>query len=93
MKTTMELPDDLMREIKMRAVRAGRKLKDEIAELLQLGLRRADAAELAEPTIVFDDRGFPVMGGGKQPKNHTLTPEKISEILLEQEDERYRNSA
>lgn len=38
MKTTLELPDDLMRRIKIRAVNEDRKLKDVIAELLRRGL-------------------------------------------------------
>jgi plasmid stability protein len=38
MKTTLHLPDDLVREIKLRAVREGKKLKDEVADLLRKGL-------------------------------------------------------
>jgi hypothetical protein len=38
MKTTMELPDDLMKQIKLRAVHEEQKLKDMIAELLRKGL-------------------------------------------------------
>ncbi|MGE0057227.1 MAG: antitoxin, partial [Dehalococcoidia bacterium] len=38
MKTTLELPDDLMREIKVRAAREDRKLKDLVTELLRKGL-------------------------------------------------------
>jgi hypothetical protein len=45
MKTTLELPDDLMRRIKLRAVHRNRKLKDEIALLLEAGLAEAPPAE------------------------------------------------
>ena len=38
MKTAIELPDDLMRRIKLRAVQHNRKLKDEIAQLLEAGI-------------------------------------------------------
>src|SRR5205823_14157163 len=38
MKMTVELPEDLVRELKMRAVREGRKLKDAAAEVLRAGL-------------------------------------------------------
>jgi hypothetical protein len=34
MKTTLELPDDLMRDIKVRAAQENRELKDLIADLL-----------------------------------------------------------
>ena len=34
MKTTVDLPDDLVREVKLRAVYEGRKLKDMVAEIV-----------------------------------------------------------
>lgn len=37
MKTTVELPDKLVREIKLRAVEDGRKLNDVLAELITRG--------------------------------------------------------
>jgi len=44
MKTTLELPDELMRSLKIRAARSDRRLKDVVTELLQRGLSEADAA-------------------------------------------------
>ena len=38
MKTTLDLPDDLMREVKIRAVHEGKKLKDAIAEFIRKGM-------------------------------------------------------
>jgi plasmid stability protein len=38
MKTTLDLPDDLMHEIKIRAVHEHKKLKDAIAEFLRKGM-------------------------------------------------------
>jgi plasmid stability protein len=38
MKTTLDLPDDLMHEVKIRAVHEHKKLKDAIAEFLRKGL-------------------------------------------------------
>lgn len=40
MKTTLDLPGDLLRAIKIRAVRDNRKLKDAVADLLRRGLAR-----------------------------------------------------
>ncbi|RIK98001.1 MAG: hypothetical protein DCC72_02380 [Burkholderiales bacterium] len=45
MKTTLELPDDLARRIRMRAAARDQKLKDAIAQLLEIGLAHAPAAE------------------------------------------------
>lgn len=42
MKTTIDLPADLVREMKLRAVKEGRKLKDVAAELLRQGLEPRD---------------------------------------------------
>jgi len=39
MKTTIDLPEPLVREMKLRAVQEGRKLKDVAAEVFQRGLR------------------------------------------------------
>lgn len=45
MKTTLELPDVLMRRVKLRAVHRNQKLKDTIAQLLELGMAAAPDAE------------------------------------------------
>jgi hypothetical protein len=38
MKTTLDLPDDLMQEVKIRAVHERKKLKDAIAEFIRKGM-------------------------------------------------------
>ncbi len=38
MKTTLDLPDDLMRAVKVRAAQSNRRLKDLLAELITLGM-------------------------------------------------------
>lgn len=48
MKTTLELPDELARRVKMCAVRRNQKLKDTVAQLLELGL--ASLHEQEKPT-------------------------------------------
>jgi hypothetical protein len=42
MKTTLDLPDELMREVKIRAVHENKKLKHAIAELLRKPWLRTD---------------------------------------------------
>lgn len=37
-KTTLELPDELMRRVKLRAVHRNQKLKDAVAQLLEAGM-------------------------------------------------------
>ena len=49
MKTTLDLPNDLVREIRLRAVNEGKKLKDVVADLIRRGLGRDDAARAMSP--------------------------------------------
>lgn len=44
MKTTMDLPDELMRSIKLRAAHSNRRLRDVFVELLQRGMASHDPA-------------------------------------------------
>jgi len=53
MKTTLDLPEELVKEVKLRAVHEGMKLKDAMAELLRKGLA---AGEGGSATIVKADK-------------------------------------
>lgn len=44
MKTTLELPDELARRVKVRAAQRNQKLKDVVAQLLEIGLANAPEA-------------------------------------------------
>jgi plasmid stability protein len=84
-KTTLDLPDDLMREIKVRAAREDRKLKDLVAELLRRGLRD----ESANPDRIRNRVKLPLIEGGHPAKpGEELTPERVAQILLDQEVDR-----
>jgi hypothetical protein len=48
-KTTLELPDALMQQVKLRAVRRHQKLKDVIAQLLELGM--AASPDVDQPRV------------------------------------------
>ena len=81
MKTTFDLPPDLVREVKLRAVHEGRKLKDVAAELLTRGL--ADPATPAKPRIKIQTNGLPVIRCGKDAPASRMTTEEL--LALEQE--------
>lgn len=58
MKTTLDLPDELVRRVKMRAVQTDSRLKDMVATLLNAGLHAAStAAPSAEPPSPVKLRG------------------------------------
>ena len=97
MKTTVELPDSLMREVKLRAVYEGRKLKDVVADLLRRGLDAPDEGEAAgaRSPLTRDERtGLPlVQCRHRAAPGQRLTPERVAEILLDQELSRAHEAA
>ena len=61
MKTTIDLPPKLVKEMKLRAVNEGRKLKDVASEVFQKGLEATAFSSSAKP-----QKGllkFPLFGG------------------------------
>ncbi len=52
MKMTFDLPEDLLREAKVRAIREGKTFKDMMAELFTLGLDLMDEAEAMKTATV-----------------------------------------
>ncbi|HEY6205045.1 MAG TPA: hypothetical protein VIW21_02655 [Chthoniobacterales bacterium] len=58
MKTTLDLPDDLMREVKIRAVHEHKKLKDAIAEFIRKGIAASKPTRRKLPKPVKLRGGF-----------------------------------
>lgn len=87
MKTTLDLPDALVKQVKLRALRDGRKLKDAVADLLRKGLAVTDDRPTPEPTVSEDGTtGLPLIACRRAPgPGEELTPERIAGILLAQE--------
>lgn len=89
MKTTLDLPDDLMREVKIRAINENRKLKDAIAELLRRGL----SLEPLERPAVRHRVGLPLVHCAHEARSDDeMTPERVARVLLEEESEAQRGS-
>ncbi|MBC8243355.1 MAG: antitoxin [Verrucomicrobia bacterium] len=81
MKTTLDLPDELMREVKVLAAKSDRKLKDLLAELLRKGLTKSRKA----PVVSIQNRvSLPLVACG-EPGAIDLTSEQIDQLLLAQE--------
>ena len=86
MKTTLDLPPALVREIKLRAVNEGSKRKDTVADLLRKGLNAgrpkagARASRVKLPLVLC---------------RHTadLTPDQVATVLLRQETEWHHEAA
>ncbi|MBX7104619.1 MAG: hypothetical protein K1X57_11095 [Gemmataceae bacterium] len=85
MKTTLELPDQLVNQVNLFALRKGMDLSDTVALLLREGLAadRAEAAALPKPQVTIDPKtGFPVIPCSPvaHPEDE-LTPERVADIL------------
>ena len=82
MKTTLNLPDDLMRAVKLRAVEEDRTLTETIALLLRIGLAHEQTGTSRRGSRVE----LPLVRRTHTPKpGEELTPERTAEILLEEE--------
>lgn len=96
MKTTLDLPAELVRELKLRAVREGRKLKEAAADVLRAGLAAGPpAAAVEKPAVVRKSKktGLPVIQGRRPaPRGQELTPKRVAKILSDQEAEWARDS-
>jgi len=89
MKTTLDLPDELMKSVTLRAVEENRTLTSIIADLLRRGL----AQELDEEGTIRHRVKLPLIlvAHNAQPEDE-ITPERASEILLEEDIKAYRDS-
>jgi plasmid stability protein len=87
MKTTMELPDDLMREVKIRAAREGKKLREIVERALRNDLNAASQPAVARPlpsgVTIHPTLGFPMIECDPNSKISTMSAEDW--VQLEQD--------
>jgi plasmid stability protein len=85
-KTTLDLPDDLVREVKIRAVRENRKLKDAVADLLRLGLSHRKPVQSSRRRVAL-----PLVACVHPARlGEEMTPERVARVLLQEESEASR---
>jgi hypothetical protein len=91
MKTTLDLPDALVKQVKLRAVSEGRRLKDVVADLLRKGLAVSPDTEpdAKQPVITRDKKtGLPLIKCKQAAApEEEMTPQRVADILLAQEVE------
>lgn len=97
MKTTIDLPEELVRRLKIRAVQQGKPFKRLVAELLSQSLNAnlsaaVPPATTASEEIVLNERGFPVLRCGENAPARRMTAQELialeKEVLLEEEAQR-----
>jgi hypothetical protein len=89
MKTTLNLPDDLMRAVKLRTVEEDRTLTETIADLLRRSLAQEPSAA---PTIRNRVQLPLVRGAHRARPDEEMTPERVAQILIDQEAEWARDA-
>jgi len=87
MKTTLDLPDELIREVKLRAVVQRRTVKDLVADFIRQGLGMAPRGKAekrpASSKVKIGENGLPVI---RCAPNAPATRMSVEELLaLEQE--------
>jgi plasmid stability protein len=91
MKTTLDLPDTLIKQVKLRALKEGKKLKDAVADLLRKGLAVAasENTRAAKSPLSIDKKtGLPrIECRHAASAQDELTADRVAEILLAQEVE------
>ena len=86
MKTTLDLPDDLVRAVKLRAVAQNQTLKDLVIEFLQRGLGMHPLGRLEQPLtssrVEIGENGLPFIRCQPQAPASRMSVEAL--LLLEQ---------
>lgn len=93
MRTTLDLPDELLRHAKARAALRGMKLKDFVAEALHAALYYRAPSNLThvrdEPDqdalVLSDGCRFPLIRGACGPALKDASEEKLNQILEDEE--------
>jgi len=84
MKTTLDLPAELVREMKLRAADEGRKLRDVATEIFRRGLMQHRPLKATSQHRVK----LPLIKCGKPMSPATqMTAEQVADVLLKQEME------
>jgi plasmid stability protein len=88
-KVTLDLPDDLVRKVKVRAAVEGRRMRELVADLLRTGLKSGKERSQGRPMVGVDEATglpmvicAPVQGGG-------ISAHEVQELIdatQEQED-------
>jgi hypothetical protein len=96
MKTTLDLPNDLVQEIKLRAVNERRKLKDVAADLLRSALASSPKSSSIPTDAVPKTLPMIKVRSGPPRSTSSLTPQEfcdwIKQLDLDLEVERYEKA-
>lgn len=82
MKTTLELPDELMRAVKVRAAEEGSKLKDVVADLIRRGL----SEDTVRAGVVPRKVRIPLIECAHEARSdEEMTPARVAQVLARED--------
>ena len=90
MKTTVDLPDDVVREVKIRAAQEGRKMKHVLEDALRAGLGLTGGSESPLPGVRVEadpQTGLPVIVAVADARESTMSREDFKRL---EQDAQYR---
>ena len=90
MRTTLELPEEIMRQVKIRAAEKGRKLKEVFVELLKSGLMIMRKSHHPDDGIHLGKdpkTGLPIVKAVNSAPGSTMKPNELKRL---EQDECYR---
>lgn len=95
MKTTLDLPDDLLRAVKVRAARSNRRLKDVVAELLEKGMNQPAARtptprgdpSCPDPVEISPETGLPIVRSPDDAPIARMNTEEIYALIHRTQEE------
>ena len=88
MKTTLDLPDDVVREMKLRALLQRRTVKALAADLLREGLgMRPQPESYKSDRIVLNEHGFPTIRSTPGAPSEKMTTEDWLRLERESQEE------
>jgi hypothetical protein len=94
MKITLDLPVQLVRQVKQRVLQEGRTLREPVADSIRLGLLGANSGSAPTPNcgVKLDPAGLPVFRAepaAKQPRIDLATALPLEHACLAQEERRH----
>ena len=91
MRTTLDLPDSLLRELKTRAALNGQSLKSLLNDLIQRAMRLPATSDIAQPTTLGPPILKRLQGVPPMPVPSTaLTNAELADLTLQEDIEKLR---
>lgn len=76
MKTTVELPEDVLRQLELRSVREGRRVAELVVDLVRTGLKRS-----VKKNTPKTGKKLPIVDCDPARPEEEMTPDRVAEVL------------